>query len=88
RNPAQAQLDSLITSLKIDGVVLSGDRASYGDAALALAGDANKLAVLRDSLPKALAASPFFDWRSRAQELETAYQTLWAQACERSRAGG
>jgi protein O-GlcNAc transferase len=55
--------------------------AHYVDRAVALAGDASRLAALRASMRARLAASPLRDEAGFARAVEAAYRTIWREWC-------
>jgi protein O-GlcNAc transferase len=75
--------ESVLTTLGLTELVAAGPSA-YFAAAIALAGDADRLAALRAGLRQDLVTSPLCDAASFTRDLERAYRAMWL-AGQRSR---
>jgi protein O-GlcNAc transferase len=75
--------ESVLTTLGLTELV-AVDPSAYLAAAVALAGDADRLAALRAGLRQDLITSPLCDAASFARDLESAYRAMWL-AGQRSR---
>ena len=71
---------SLLHQVGLDELVCA-DEAGYVEAAVALAADAPRRAVLRERLERERRASPLFDGERFARDMESLLERLWARAC-------
>jgi protein O-GlcNAc transferase len=71
---------TLLAAVGVPELVAATEDA-YVEAAVSLAHDRSRLAMLRASLPARFAASPVCDARSYAQSIERAYRHMWRHWC-------
>ncbi len=69
---------SILGNVGLDELIGRSDEAFIA-AAVSLAGDASRLAELRQSLRERIRRSPLSDNTSFAREMETAYSRMWAE---------
>jgi predicted O-linked N-acetylglucosamine transferase (SPINDLY family) len=67
---------SLLTAFGLPGLIADSLEA-YCDLAIALAGDAARLAALRVDIARRRATAPLFDTARFARDLERAYGEMW-----------
>lgn len=78
---AGRQSSSVLIAARLPDLV-APDRAHYEDAAVALAGDRERLRALRGDLRRHLAASPLCDGPRFATDFTTAMRSAWANWCK------
>ena len=76
---AQRVAASLLHQVELDEWVCR-DGASYGAQVLALAADPARRAAIRERLHSQRSASPLFDGRRFARDIEALYQRMWQRA--------
>ena len=67
--------------------LVAGDEDAYVEAAVGLAGDAQRRAALRPELRPRLGASPLLDPSAYARSVEAAYRAMWHEWCVRTALG-
>ena len=74
---------AMLHQVGLDDLV-AGDDQAYVQAAVALAGDAQRRAALRFELRPRLEASPLLGPSTYARNVEAAYRTMWHEWCART----
>jgi len=73
---------SMLTAVKLPELIAC-DAGEYVAKVAGLAADTNRLADLRRTLRRRVAASPLCDGRGKARQVERLYRALWRRWCRR-----
>ncbi len=71
---------SLLSQVELTELIAE-DHAAYARIAAALAGDPERLCVLRTGMRERMERSPLFDSAAMAVEMEAAYRAMWKDWC-------
>ena len=77
---------SILTRVDLADLVAE-TKAAYVETAVALAGDLDRLSVLRSGLRSRMRRSPLCDAGGFTRDVEAAYRTMWCRLCENGGTG-